>query len=77
MVLEELEMEAELQLQVSVLSTKAWGSSGEADVQGVDGEATTGCCLWVWVLPHLGFPFCEMGEWCLYCRRATRLSLCW
>lgn len=29
----------------TVLSTKAWGSSDEGDVQGVDGEAMAGCCL--------------------------------
>lgn len=41
-VLETLEKEAECQLQLSVLSRKACGSSDEADVQGVGGEGTTG-----------------------------------
>lgn len=40
--LEKLEKEAELQLQLSVLSTKAWGSCDEAALQAVDGEATAG-----------------------------------
>lgn len=43
-VLEELEKEAELQLFIVI--TKAWIASDEADVQGVDGEATAGWFLW-------------------------------
>lgn len=72
-VLEKFEMEAQLQPQLCVLGTKVWGSSDEADVQGVNGEAVAECCLWI--LLRFSFPICEMGERCPYWRRATRLPL--